>query len=406
MRIGMVLDGNYPSDIRVRKEAESLAKLHDVFVLCNQPQGSLAYEEINGVKVIRSIQYKSTSHRGIIDILTVVNFIHPFFKKELPKFIKKYNLQVLHVHDLPLAKTVLQAAKKHALKSVLDLHENYPAALLTWFSWRKSTVIRVKNKLFFNYNRWRRYESVMLKKYDVLVAVVEEMKERLLAQHSIREDKIVVVPNSEKKEFALNFEKNAPNYFADEKDRFIISYVGGFGPHRGLHTAIAGMKKIKEHIPNALLMLIGPSNKDTRAHLNSIIEENGVHNFVKIRGSVPFKEVTSIMINSAVNIIPHISNEHTESTMPHKFYQILLSQKPLLVSDCAPMKRIVEELHVGSYFKAGDSESFAQEVIRIAENYPEALKKSSQGYNETFNGNLNWEYMSKELLTLYDNLSH
>ena len=37
MNIGMLLNGNYPADIRVRKEAETLVENnHSVFVLCKK----------------------------------------------------------------------------------------------------------------------------------------------------------------------------------------------------------------------------------------------------------------------------------------------------------------------------------------------------------------------------------
>ena len=400
----MVLDGSYPSDIRVRKEAESLAKFHDVFVLCNKKSNELLSEEVNDVKIIRSLSYKNIYHKGIIDVITTINFIHPHFKKELPKFIKENNIEVLHVHDLPLAKTVYITAKKHNLKTVLDLHENYPAALLTWFTWRKNHVIRLKNKIFFSYKRWSKYESKMLQKYDVLIAVVDEMKQRLIMQHGINENKIVVVPNSEKKEFADNFNTGKSNYFFNYTNRFIISYVGGFGPHRGLHIAINGMKEISKKIPNSLLVLVGPSNKDVKNHLNSLIAKNKLEKFIEIRDSEPFEKVTSIMKSSQINIIPHISNEHTESAVPHKFYQILLSRKPLLVSDCAPMKRIIDVNGVGTYFKADNPEDFAKKVIDIEKDYDKSIKMAEKGFNEAFNGSLNWESTSKDLIKLYHEL--
>lgn len=404
MRIGMVLDGHYPSDIRVRKEAESLAEQHDVFVLCTRANNTPSFEIVNGVNTLRKIKYHSKTQKGLIDVLSSINFINPVVKNTLSNFVKKNKIDVIHVHDLPLAKTAYIVAKKHGIKTVLDLHENYPAALKTWFSWRKNYLVRLKNKLFFGYRRWRKYESMILKKYDVLISVVDEMKERLINQHNISENKIIVVPNAEKKEFAKNFEKHCSNYFLDYSNRFIISYVGGFGPHRGLHTAIEAMNLISKKIPNALLVLVGPSNKDVRCHLESIVTKNNLTEFVLIKKREPFSKVMSIMKNSNVNIIPHVSNEHTESAVPHKFFQILLSGKPLLVSDCAPMKRIIKERNVGNWFKAENSEDFAKQIIEIHENYESALEKAKNGYNETFNGHLNWEFMSKELLTLYDNL--
>jgi glycosyltransferase involved in cell wall biosynthesis len=404
MNIGMLLNGNYPADIRVRKEAETLVKSHSVFILCKRNPGEKEYEIVNGVQVIRKIQYKNLAHEGIIDVIASVSFMHPFFKNELPYFIKENSINVLHVHDLPLAKTAFLAARKYHLKTVLDLHENYPAALMTWFSWRKNPIIRLKNKLFFGYKRWSHYESRIIKKYTIIITVVDEMKQRLIEQHNLSKDNIVIVPNAEKKEFAKNFDANAPNYFNDLQNKFIISYVGGFGPHRGLHTAILGMNSISEKIPNALLVLVGPANNDVRNHLQSLIIENNLETFVQIKGREPFKNVVNIMRSSSVNIIPHISNEHTESAVPHKFFQILLSGKPLLVSDCAPMKRLVNEYEIGTYFESENPNSFANSIVNIHSNYDLALEKARKGNDESLNGNLNWEFTSKNLVHLYDNL--
>jgi glycosyltransferase involved in cell wall biosynthesis len=404
MNIGMLLNGNYPADIRVRKEAEMLSENHSVFILCKKEPSDKDFEVINGVSVVRKISYQSIAHEGMIDVLASISFIHPFFKKELPDFILKYSIETLHVHDLPLAKTAFLAAKKYHLKSVLDLHENYPAALKTWFSWRKNPIIRLKNILFFSYRRWRNYEAKIIKKYDVLIAVVTEMKQRLIDQHQIDSKKIIIVPNAEKKDFAKNFENQLPSYFKEEKDRFIISYVGGFGPHRGLHTAILGMREIVKVIPHALLVLVGPANKDVKRHLQNLIRDNELERYVKIKGREPFRNVINIMKSSDVNIIPHISNEHTESAVPHKFFQILLSGKPLLVSDCAPMKRLVNAHKIGTYFESENTLSFVEKVSYIHANYKESLLKANEGVRQSLHADLNWEFLSKNLMELYNNL--
>ncbi|MDC1162534.1 hypothetical protein OAT18_03750, partial [Tenacibaculum sp.] len=66
----MLLNGNYPADIRVRKEAETLAVHHDVFVLCKKGSEEQKYEMVNGVHVVRDIEYKNVSHEGLIDVFT------------------------------------------------------------------------------------------------------------------------------------------------------------------------------------------------------------------------------------------------------------------------------------------------------------------------------------------------
>ena len=83
MNIGMLLNGSYPADIRVRKEAETLVEHHAVFILCKRGADEKEYEVVNGVQVIRKIEYRSLAHEGIIDVLASVSFTHPFFKEQL-----------------------------------------------------------------------------------------------------------------------------------------------------------------------------------------------------------------------------------------------------------------------------------------------------------------------------------
>ena len=401
LKTGMVVDSNYPADIRVRKEAESLAKYFDVYILCVRNKNELSFEEINGVKIYRLIEYKSSNHKGIMDILTSINFIHPIFKNKLLDFYTKSGIEVLHVHDLPLAKTVFLFSKKHGIETVLDLHENFPEALKTWFIWRKSKLIKLKNKLFFSFMRWHKYEKDMIDKFTYIIAVVEEMKDRLISKHNIDPKKIIVVTNSEKKDFGHNFVETNDSIINKYKDNFTISYVGGFGPHRGLQTAIEAIPEISTLIPKIKLLLVGPANNDVKNHLKELITKNNVERFVEIIPRQPFKTVAGIMKSSNVNIIPHISNEHTESTIPHKLFQILLSGSPILVSDCAPLKRIIENNDIGSVFKAGDSSSFANKIIDIHSNYNVFKNKAEKGIQFILKGDLNWEETEKELISFY-----
>ena len=230
------------------------------------------------------------------------------------------------------------------------------------------------------------------------------MKDRIVADTLIDESKVTVITNSEKKDFVANFNTIEDSFFKAHKGQFIISYVGGFGPHRGLQTAVEGMQEVAKQIPNALLALIGPANTDVKNYLENLIDTFNVRENVLIYESQPFEKVVKIMQSSAINTIPHISNLHTESTIPHKLFQILLSKKPILVSDCAPLKRIIKTNAVGFIFKAGNANSFAEEVLKIYENYSEANLKAEKGFDLAFNGSLNWEHTEKKLLHLYNNL--
>ena len=403
--ICMVVDGAYPSDIRVRKEAEALVKSDKkVLVVCPLKKGDKKIETINDVDIYRIGTNYSFSKKGIYDVIESIFDINPLFYFGLKEVFKKYSIDFLHVHDLPLAGTAYRFKSKVKYNLILYLHENYPEALKTWFEWKKSAVIRLKNTLFMNPKHWSKKEKRYCNKFDNIICVVDEMKKKLISKFNIDSNKLVVVSNHEEKIFATNFNERVAQNSIDN-DTFSITYVGGFGPHRGLDTAIKAMSKISQVIPNAKLFLIGRGSADVEDKLKEIAIENKVQNLVDFVGYRPFKQVATIMQVSKLNIIPHKANEHTNNTIPHKLFQIMMSKSLLLVSSCKPLKRIVEKYDAGVVFKANDPGDFAAKVIAIYNKYNVFNYKTENAYKAVMYGHENWDAESLKLINLYNNLS-
>ncbi|WP_299665164.1 glycosyltransferase [uncultured Polaribacter sp.] len=402
--ICMIVDGSYPNDIRVRKEAEALVENgKKVVIVCPKKKNDLQFETVNNVEIFRIGYNYTTVKKGIYDIIESVLDVNPLFYFGLIKTFKKYDVDYLHVHDLPLAGTGFKFKSKVNKKIYLDLHENYPEALKTWFLWKQNTIIKWKNSLFMNPKIWSKKENKYCRKYDKVICVVEEMKEKLIKNFNIDHKKLVVVSNHEKKDFVDHFNEKRNQNIINRND-FSITYVGGFGPHRGLHTAIKGMSKIVEDVPNAKLFLIGKGSKDVENKLKEVAINHKVEKYVNFVGYKPFHEVATIMQTTHINIIPHIANEHTNNTIPHKLFQIMMSKSILLVSSCKPLKRIVEKYDAGIVFKADDADDFAMKVIDIFMNYSIYKAKTENAYNAVINKGENWETESQKLLNLYDNL--
>jgi len=402
--ICMVVDGSYPNDIRVRKEAESLVKGgKNVLVVCPRGNNDIQKEIINGVSVYRFGKNYTHFKKGIFDIIESIFNVNPFFYFYLKKVFKNYQIDFLHVHDLPLAGTCYLFKSKVKKSLILDLHENYPEALKTWFLWKKNPMIRLKNSIFMNPVRWSKKEEKYCNKYDKIICVVDEMKEKLMLKFNIDTNKMLVVSNHEEKAFIHNFTDNTSQKIID-KDAFSITYVGGFGPHRGLDTAIKGMVTIVETIPNAILFLIGKGSKDVEIKLREIVKENNMEDHVRIVGYRPFKEVSAIMSASSINIIPHHADEHTNNTIPHKLFQIMLSRSLLLVSSCKPLKRIVEKYDAGLVFEAGNPKDFSEKIIEAFTNFDGIRYKTENAFNAIMQKGENWDTESLKLIDLYDNL--
>lgn len=401
-KIGMVLNSFYPNDIRVFKEAEALVKGgHEVFLLCYRRLNEKEYDEADGMKIRRVYIGQSKISEGLWDMLNACFFYHPAIGKALSRFVDQFDIDVLHVHDLPLAGTVESVARKKKIKWVLDLHENYPEGLKIWFKWRKSPLIRLKNRIFFSYERWLKFEHHATEKCDIVIAVVDEMKDRLIQKHYTLPDKIHVITNTESKSFLD--QKIIEDIYGEIEGRFILLYAGGLGPHRGVDTVIEAMAHLKDR-KDIHLVIVGTGNRDIVQSLKQRATDLGVDDRVYFKGYQPFELFRSFMSQASVNVIPHNDNSHTNHTIPHKLFQSMMTGRPVLTSTCKPLKRTVEQAESGLVFEAGNAKDCAAKIEMLYNDKEMAGTLGANGRSATLDGSLNWETTGSELAALYDSM--
>lgn len=397
----MLLNAPYPADIRVKKETDALIKAgFEIHLLCLRKKNQSKVEVFEGIHVHRIDAGKNNYQLAFWDVIMSIQFVHPVFRKAARKIIQKEKIGVIHIHDLPLTGTALSLKKELSAKVVVDLHENYPEALRTWFAWKKNPIVRIKNYLFMNPTRWTRFEKIACRESDQVIAVVDEMKARIIREHQIDEKKITVITNTE--DFQFMKQKIDPSVYSALKDKFIITYSGGIGPHRGVDTAIKGMKLLQDNheIQLAIVGFGSPSVMNSLQKLVSDLHLKNVHLF----GYQPFAKFYSYMSLADVNVIPHQSNGHTDNTVPHKLFQGMMAAKPLLVSSSAPLKRLIEKYKSGIVFEAGNSRDFADKVLSLFNDAALCNTLGENGKRVTVEENVNWEYDQKELVNLYQNL--
>lgn len=402
-KICMLLHEFYPNDIRVSKEVSSLlAAGYEIHLICLQKKSEIGEEIVNGIHVHRIPIAQSFFWRGIWDIILSVNFFQRKFYRKLKSLHAIHHFDALHVHDLPLSKTAIRFRDNTGgLKVILDFHENYPEALKVWFLWKKNPIIRLKNQLFFSFERWLNYENRVSKAADLVIVVVEEMKERITKLHSLTPEKVVVVTNSETRDF-LN-QKQIPGIYERAEGDFILSYTGGVGPHRGVDVCVRGLKYLKEY-PQIRLEITGSLSVDSKSWLESLARENEVLDKVRINGYQPFERFFSYMKFADVNLIPHNRNGHTDHTIPHKLYQGMLTGKPVVVSSAPPLKRVVNEHDSGLVFEAGNPKDFAKKIKLLYTDATLYQKLGANGYRATFEEDANWEATDRYLVRFYQEL--
>ena len=397
----MLLNAPYPSDIRVKKESDALLNAgFEIHLLCLRKKGEAYQQEFEGIKITRIDAGTNNYVLAFWDVMMSILFYHPRFLLAARNLVRKENIPVIHVHDLPLAGTALHLKKELGTKVVVDFHENYPEALKTWFKWKKNPIVKLKNYLFMNPQRWTTFEQRASEQSDSIIAVVDEMKERIIHEHFIKPEKITVVTNTEDKGFVK--QKLDPSVYQTLPSKFILTYSGGIGPHRGVDVAIEGMKHLNEY-PDIQLAIVGFGSKSVMESLYALVERLQLKN-VHFFGFQPFSKFYSYMHLADVNVIPHQSNGHTDNTVPHKLFQGMMAAKPLLVSSSTPLKRLIDQHQAGLVFSAGNPKDFAVKVLEIYKNKDLKKQLGENGRKASMEGQLNWETTQGSLIQLYNSL--
>ena len=224
---------------------------------------------------------------------------------------------------------------------------------------------RLMESIVFNYQLMRWLERRALRGCARVIVVVPEAAERLLSG-GLDGESVIVVSNTENEvTVPASTKVESSEIRGRYAGRFVMSYIGSVGVHRGLQTVIRGLSAITKRRPDALLLVVG-AGEDDRRYLARLAEEYGVASHVELVGWVRADQVDAYVMASDICLVPHEDLEHTNTTVPHKLFQYMLRRKAVLVSSCPPLARIVSASGAGAIFMAGDPVSFSRAVLDMA----------------------------------------
>lgn len=407
MRITMVLDSgrNFPPDIRVEKEAAALSAAgHDVRIVSVRyaqtaaPLGVLA----GTTAQIFRLDLPPLAGRRIVNAVRAMMMFDWRWIEPLRAHLAAHPTDVLHVHDLPLVPVVQHVAQEFSLPVVADLHENMPAAMRAVRTGLRP-LRRLAESVVFNYHLMRWLERRTLRRCARVLVVVPEAAERLYAG-GIDRGAVVLVSNTENEStFPTSAAVDTTAVRARYPGRFILSYIGSVGVHRGLQTVIRGLPQVIARRPDVLLLVVGAGEADRR-YITRLAEECGVTTHVELVGWVKADQVDAYVAVSDVCLVPHEDLEHTNTTVPHKLFQYMLRRKAVLVSSCPPLARIVGGSGAGAVFKAGDATSFAHAALAMADD-PAILQRYGDAGWRAATGEYSWTHDARRLNEMYAGLS-
>jgi glycosyltransferase involved in cell wall biosynthesis len=386
MTILMLLESDFPPDIRVENEIEALVNEgHVIYLVCPTRSGKKSVEVLeSGITVYRrnlpKLLYKSKVGQ------LKFPFYDWYWRWLIGWSLKRIQPQIdlIHAHDLSLLNAAIWTKKKINTTILMDLHENYPYLIKNAKHTQKGL-----GKWLSDYKQWIEFEKVTIPQADYVVCVVEEMKERML-QFDPRPNRYFVYQN------VVNSESILPYEVKPAENELKMIYVGGITPSRGIKTVIEAISKLKKRGEKVLFNIYGQGSYVEE--LMDFAEEKGVENKVVFHGNIPQEDVFEKIQEHDVAIIPHYKSVQNDCSSPNKLFQYLSTGTPVITSDCNSLERIVTKHDVGLVYSNNDSNELAEILVEAKENSDDLIEKGKNGYDlviEKFNTDNEGEILIK-----------
>ncbi|QCK16381.1 glycosyltransferase family 4 protein [Mangrovivirga cuniculi] len=396
-KVGVVVDNDFDHDIRVTKEVNILKEAgYDVHVLCFGFEGS-DYDSHEGLTVDRINISRKRKNR-----LYFFNVRFPFYrilwKKNIKEFIVRHDLDIIHVHDLylskPAKKAITNCGKRVPL--ILDLHENYPFAILS-YNWTKGWL----RNFLANPKKWKAWEFDYLIAADKIIVLAEHFKEQLIDEYpKLNAKEFIVYPN------VIDIKKFDQYPVDHSKSRpfkgLTLLYFGIIAERRGVFDTVKALEKVNSKGHDVNLLIIGPVDKADQDLFQEILNTSSSKKSIKYIPWIELSELTTYLNLIDVCISPIHKNPQHESGVANKVFQYMYGRKPLIVSDSRPQMELVKKHNCGLSFSNIDE--LVESIEYLLKNPVTREELGDNAYHALIH-HYATESQNRKLLNLYDSLS-
>jgi len=347
MNIGVVVDNELNDDKRVLREIEILKEAgYQIYVLCfsfdNKSYGT--FENINVTRIRISKRLK--------DLLFFFLNSFPAYEwmwgRKIGKFIALNKINILHVHDLYMAKSGWSGIKRSgsSISMILDLHENYSFAVTT-YNWTKGFL----RNLIAQPKKWKKKEEVLLGYAQKIIVLSAEFRDHLLNEYKfLNPMQFCVLPNVPDLDQMENYGTQSKNVVFSKK-ALVILYFGVVAERRGIFNALNSFREVIKMGYYADFLIIGPVDKKDRKKFHDSISSPDIQGRITYIPWIDLSELPAYLSISDICVAPFLKNPQHESGVANKIFDYMAGGRPVIVSDCLPQQKLIEKYECGLVYR-------------------------------------------------------
>lgn len=318
-----------------------------------------------------NIKISSAGFNSIKDILGFIKI----FRKEIKKRYKEYD--VINFHNFPSTWTIFpRILNKKSCVWML----NEPPNL--WSRPNAGILLKIINQLRILADRFIIRNSI-----DVICVADEFNKKRCLERYGLDSKIIYYGVNHE---FFSNGNKNKAIKKFGLKGKFVVVQSGILSEVKNQIESIKAVEKIKNNIPNIILVLAGTPEKEYKNKLEKYILKNNLQKYVLFTGNLNRGELRDLYKAADVGLFP--VGKQGGWLAP---FELLCSGNPIIVSKEIGASSIIKKHNLG--IVTGD---YANSLIKVYNNKKE-YKKKAKNASEIIKKNFGWNNFSDKMIDAY-----
>jgi glycosyltransferase involved in cell wall biosynthesis len=384
--ITMLLENNpYPQDVRVRSEAESLARAgHHVTVIAPRDRGQARSEVVRGVQVIR-FRLVDGSTRGalgfVLEYLVAGLALHWHAIRSLLR-----GATVLHIHNPPdlffAAGALFRLAGR---KVIFDHHDLFPETVEVKFGGGPPAAVA------------RICQRLTMAVANHVIATNGSYADVARIEGGKSPTQVTVVRNAPPAAWL-----DLPLRIREGRLATIrLAYLGALSSQDGvvgLAPVLANLRDMAEPI-DVRLSIIGDG--DARPLLERELAELGLAGQVTFEGWVPADRVPQLLQDADVCVDPAPATDVNQRSTMTKIAEYLALGKPVVAYDLLETRRTAGE--AATLVSPGDTAGFAEAIARLAGAPEERARLAHEARVRA--AQLTWEQSERALLSAYEALS-
>ena len=359
----MVVLSLYPQDPRVRRQAEALERDGiAVDVICLRGDDQTKTEQLGLVTAHRVMKkgYKDSIGKYIWMALkfSTLAFIL------LQRLTLKKNYKMVQVHNMPDFLVFVGALHRiFGTPLVLDLHDlSVELFGSKWGDGRKSKILPFVEAV----------EKASCRFANRLITTSIGFHNRLIERGNPAEKITLVINTADSHIFKYHAEREFPKITHGAK----LVYHGTVQERFGLHKAIEAMGHLRERIPGSTLNIYGSYDPDYRQRLADKIAELSLQDGVFLNGFVSLDEISSILRNSDIGLVPYESDDFMNLALSTKTFEYATTGLPVVASRLDSITSIFDDDAVRFADPAG-AEDFAAKIAELCLD-PERRRSQSE----------------------------